>query len=417
MPMLFRFSLYGFLKNQQYYEPFLILAFREKGMSFFQIGILIAFREICINIFEVPSGAIADVWGRRRAMVLSFGAYIISFIVFGLGQAYWQFFPAMFFFAIGEAFRTGTHKAMIFDWLSREGRADEKTKVYGFTRSWSQMGSAVSVVIAAVLVFVSKSYVYIFYLCIIPYTLNIINFLGYPKVLDGTSGKHVSIGGMFGLLRGALRQILTKANLRGLVVESMLFAGTFKAAKDYVQPILKHTALALPVLTAIAVERRTAVLVGIVFFILYLLSSAASRHTHVIVDKAGGEDRAAQWMWLAGIGGYAVLGVLLWFGLVGVALILYVGVYVLQNFWRPTQVSRFNVHAESESMATVLSMESQAKTFATMIIAPCLGKAVDLWGFWPIGVFGCVASVGGYLVSRTSSVSSNGSPETEKEKT
>ena len=79
--MLFRFSLYGFLKNQRYYEPFLILAFREKGLSFFQIGLLIGFREICINLFEVPSGALADLYGRRRAMILSFSAYILSFLL------------------------------------------------------------------------------------------------------------------------------------------------------------------------------------------------------------------------------------------------------------------------------------------------------------------------------------------------
>ena len=47
--MLFKFSMYGFLKNQRYFEPFLILAFRAKGLSFFQIGILIAFREVCIE--------------------------------------------------------------------------------------------------------------------------------------------------------------------------------------------------------------------------------------------------------------------------------------------------------------------------------------------------------------------------------
>ena len=61
--MLFRFSLYGFLKNQTYFEPFLILAFREKGLSFFQIGLLIGFREVCVNLFEVPSGAVADLYG------------------------------------------------------------------------------------------------------------------------------------------------------------------------------------------------------------------------------------------------------------------------------------------------------------------------------------------------------------------
>ena len=38
--MLSRFCLYGFLKNQQYYDPFLVLAFREKGLSFAAIGLL-----------------------------------------------------------------------------------------------------------------------------------------------------------------------------------------------------------------------------------------------------------------------------------------------------------------------------------------------------------------------------------------
>ena len=59
-PIPFRFSLYGFLKNQTYYEPFLILALREKGLSFFAIGLLIGFRELCVNLFEVPSGAVAS---------------------------------------------------------------------------------------------------------------------------------------------------------------------------------------------------------------------------------------------------------------------------------------------------------------------------------------------------------------------
>lgn len=74
--MLFRFSLYGVLKNQRYYDPFLILAFREKGLSFLQIGILIGFREAVSNLFEVPSGAVADLYGRCRSMIFSFSAYI-----------------------------------------------------------------------------------------------------------------------------------------------------------------------------------------------------------------------------------------------------------------------------------------------------------------------------------------------------
>ena len=128
--MLVRFCLYGFLKNQKYYEPFLVLAFLEKGLSFFDIGLLIAFREIAINLFELPSGAAADLYGRRRSMILSFACYLVAFAVFAASSAMWTLFAAMFFFALGEAFRSGTHKAMIFDWLALEGRPHEKTRVY-----------------------------------------------------------------------------------------------------------------------------------------------------------------------------------------------------------------------------------------------------------------------------------------------
>jgi len=61
--MIKRFSLYGFLKNQKYYEPFIILFFLELGLSFTQIGFLTAFRELCINITEIPSGALAEFVG------------------------------------------------------------------------------------------------------------------------------------------------------------------------------------------------------------------------------------------------------------------------------------------------------------------------------------------------------------------
>ncbi len=68
--MLFRFSLYGFLKNLRFFEPFLILFFRQKGLSFFQIGWLISFREICINLLEDFYRSPVALSGRREALHL-----------------------------------------------------------------------------------------------------------------------------------------------------------------------------------------------------------------------------------------------------------------------------------------------------------------------------------------------------------
>ncbi|RKU29966.1 MFS transporter [Candidatus Poribacteria bacterium] len=393
IPMLFRFSLYGFLKNQRYYDPFLILAFREKGLSFFQIGILIGFREVCTNIFEIPSGALADLYGRRRAMILSFCAYIASFATFAVSESLLLLFAAMFFFGLGDAFRSGTHKAMIFDWLSIMGRSDEKTKVYGYTRSWSQMGSALSVLIAGALVFYTGNYTDIFWFSIIPCFINIVNFIGYPAQLDGNRQSEFSLKAVAILLGTALKQSVKFPPLRRLVFEGMGFEGMYKASKDFLQPILKQTALALPFLIALDESKRSALLVGGVYFILYFISSFASRNSHKVSDWKGGDEGAAQFMWWINLTLFALLIPALWYSLYPAIITLFVALAILQNFWRPGLISRFNEQSTPEMSATILSIEAQSKSLATIILAPLLGLLVDLVGnFSPVGIVGtCIA--------------------------
>jgi len=403
--MLFRFSLYGFLKNQRYFEPFLILVFLEKGLSFFEIGLLIAFREVTVNLLEIPSGAIADVWGRRRSMILSFCAYIASFVIFGLARGVPPLFAAMFLFAIGEAFRTGTHKAMIFTWLSLEGRADERTRVYGYTRSWSKYGSALCVVLAAVLVFFSESYTYVFYFTIIPYTLGILNFLAYPATLDGKAAEGVHLAGIISHLRESFHEVLSRPRLRRLIVESMGFQGVYETAKDYLQPVLKAAALTAAAHWAASGEmsdiQQTTLLIGPVYLVLYLLSGTASRNAHRVLALAGDEDLAARLLWGVYAALFAMLGAVAYYQIDAALIAAFVLLDVLHNVWRPVQLGRFDTHGRETQGATLLSIESQARRGGTALLAPLLGLAVDwvkaseLGGpFWPVGVLGAAAAVG-----------------------
>ncbi|MBW2608947.1 MAG: MFS transporter [Deltaproteobacteria bacterium] len=420
---LARFNLYGFLKNQQYYDYFLLLALRQMGLSYFMIGLLIAFREIMINIMEVPSGAIADLCGRRKAMIFSFVSYIISFAIFGLtgisameGRlSQHALLPllclAMIFFAIGDAFRTGTHKAMIFSWLNLQGRNDEATKVYGYTRSWSKTGSAVSVVLASVLVFTTSNYIYVFFFAIIPYILNIINFMGYPKEVDQNIVKGVAIRAIMRHLKESLIVSVRKASLRRLICESMGFEGFFKASKDYLQPILK--AAALPVTAALFVglqltdEQKSVVLIGPVYFVLFVLSAMASRNAHRFVGKPGREDRAARMLWGMIAAVFLALLPAAYLGVHWIMITVFVALYIIQNLWRPVLISRFNAHSDEAKGATILSIESQAKSCSTMIIAPVLGLTIDLARdhgigiseFWPIGILGALIAIPFFLTA------------------
>lgn len=397
--MIKRFSLYGFLKNQRYFEFFWVLAFLEKGLSFFEIGLLFGFREIVTNIMEIPSGAVADLWGRRRAMILSSLAYIVSFTIFGFAGKVHLLFLAMFFFAIGDAFRTGTHKAMIFAWLRMQGRTDERVRTYGTTRSWSKGGSAVAVLIAATLVFVRESYAEIFFYSIIPYVLGVLNFLTYPRELDGAPDRpKASFSSIVRHLRESLVTAFRQPALRGLILESMGFEGFFKAAKDFLQPILKSAAtllLAGILGQNLSPHREAALLIGPVYALLFVLAAAASRNAHRFVSHSGNLDRAAGRLW----GGELLVFLLLLpgmiFGQYAIMIAGFIALHVLQNFWRPILISRFDEHSSEAAGATVLSIENQAKTVATMVLAPLLGLAVDLaktagtsGGFWPIGLTG-----------------------------
>ncbi|MCP4120396.1 MAG: MFS transporter [Bacteroidetes bacterium] len=410
--MLRRFSLYGFLKNQQYFEPFILLAFLQMGLNYTLIGLLIAFRELMVNLLEIPSGAIADVWGRRRSMIVSFLSYIIHFVVIGgAGVAAMQglislkllvplLFASMIFYAVGDAFRTGTHKAMIFTWLRINGRMDEKTKVYGYTRSWSKIGSAVSVILACVFVFYTENYLYIFFFSIIPYGLNIINFTGYPKELDGEHAGSLHTGLVWQHLKDSFQIVLKRASLRRLILESMGFEGFFKSTKDYLQPILKQAALPVIALFfsgwVLTEEQQSVILIGPVYFFLFVMSAIASRKSHKLVKKHGDEDQAARRIWLYLLIIMAALIPSMYFKVYWAMIAGFILLYILQNLWRPVLISRFDEHSNEAQGATMLSVESQSKSIATMVIAPLLGAAIDLaqkhqvgiGEFWPIAVAG-----------------------------
>jgi MFS family permease len=414
--MLTRFCLYGFLKNQRYFEPFLVLFFLEKGLSFFEIGLLIALREVVVNLVEVPSGAIADLYGRRGAMIGSFSAYIVSFILFAVAGSLPMLAVAMALFGVGEAFRTGTHKAIIFSWLRSQGREEERTRVYGITRSWSKFGSALSVVLAAVFVLVGRSYAIVFWAAVVPYVLGIANFLGYPAAANKGRGTERSVREVARQLWQVSRDTLRHAHQRRLVIESMAFEGVFRAAKDYLQPLLQAAALAwVPLAVAqfgggvdletLDAAQQTALLVGPVYFVLHLLSGLASRRAHRLTTRFAGEDRAATATWRMALVLYALLLPTLLWSWYAVAIAGFVALHVVQNLWRPIQIARFDVWTPEEHGATVLSIENQAKTVSTMVVAPALGLAVDavmarglggeLWPVAALGVLACLAFVRG----------------------
>jgi len=376
-----KFCAYGFLKDLRFYEPFMLLVFLDKGLSYLEIGTLYATREVLINITEIPSGIFADSVGRRMTMVFSFLAYILAFITFYFADRFEILLLAMIAYAFGDAFRTGTHKAMIFDYLRLNGWEDQKTYYYGHTRAWSQRGAAISALIAALLVLYQGSYAPIFLFTIIPYVLNMFLILSYPKSLDGN--RHAGdkrVGQEFVTVFRSLVVTMKSLSMVRTISSQALYSGYYKAFKDYLQPLLQTLALSLPIFLAFEDQKRTALVIGIVYSLLYATTAFASSKSGALASHFNGLATPLNITLLIGLSLGLVSGLLLHLSYVVLAVVLYLGIYILENLRKPMGIAYVSERMDQTSLASGLSVESQAESLFAAAIALLLGWFSTLFG-------------------------------------
>ena len=378
-----KFSAYGFLKNLKLFEPFLILYLLERNLTFTLIGTLYAYREIMTNLLEVPTGILADAFGRRRTMVQSFLAYIISFLIFYFASTFWLLMLGMTFFAFGEAFRGGTHKAMIFEYLKMKGWQDQRVDYYGHTRSWSQNGSALSALIAAGIVFVSGRYDVVFLFSTLPYVLNLFLMLSYPRELDGTTRESGSLAESLAIVRQSLRTTFMNTGTLRATTNVCIYDGFYNAIKDFLQPIVKSLALALPLLAFLQEKERSAVLIGIVYFGIYLLTSQASRRSGAFAARFAELTSPLNRTMLAGFGLGLLCGLAYLLGYNLAAIVLFTGIFVIQNLRSPLSVTYVCDTVPYDILATSLSVRSLVTALYTAIMAFAVGVLADRLGLGP----------------------------------
>lgn len=390
-----KFALYGLLKNLRFFDPFIILFFRESGLSFTQIGFLISFKSIAINVLEIPSGIFADSVGRRISMILSFMAYILSFLIFFFYTNFFIYLFAMLFFAFGEAFRTGTHKAMILAYLKNHNLLMYKIDYYGHTRSWSQRGSAISSLLAAILVYYTGEYRYIFLWSILPYVIDLFLMISYPKELDFTQGrifqenknlhdknKHALRHKMvvFKEVYYSFIKMFKLSSVRIAVISTSSFSAFFKTIKDYIQPIIAQSALVLPLLYFIDEVKRPTILIGLVYSVLFLITSYASRKSSQVQKLIGSSRAGLNILFISGAFATVLIGVFVKIEQSGISILLFIILYIIMNIRKPLGVDYISDNFEDTSMSTALSAESQFETLLATVLAPVLGFFIDILG-------------------------------------
>jgi len=373
-----KFAFYGFFKNLRFFEPYIYLYFLAIGLSFFEIGLIISIRELSIYIFEIPTGFIADIWGKKKSMLLCFVLYIISFVVYYLSYSFWWLALASIFFGLGEAFRLGTHKALIFDYLDWKGISSRKTEVYGFTRSVSLYGKALSAIIAAVLLIWLHNYHIIFLFSIIPYICAFFILLTYPPERHSGPERKLNFAEIKEHVKDSLCNLLLIKQLRMILINSAVFDEVYKASQDYIQPVIRNFIMAYPVLLIIENEQnRETLLIAFLYLLINIFGALSSRWSHRLGNYWESSDIPLNYLFL----GQAILLIIIGYFIelnIYVVFVLFLFLNILSNLRRPLLLSSLINEIKEVQRATMLSIESQLKSLTVVVLAPLLGLMADL---------------------------------------
>ena len=422
--LIWRMCLYGFLKNLKFFEPFIVTVLLAWGVSLFRVGCLISVEKAVAYTCGLPMGYLADRLGLRKTLCSCFFAYIASFVLYYNGQ---RGFPVLVAaaacYGLGEALRSGVHKAIVFKWLETHDLLKLKSYLNGRTRSFSLLGSATSSIAAIFIALYLKERRSIFLFSIVPYVLDAVVIWSYPAYLDGSEpapasasggGAAVAVAGApdaqtksantkkhaersIGADAGALCGVLTNGPACRALLSATSFGSVHRLLKDYVQPVVLLGGLRVAAelgAEAWGAHRASIVILGVAYCAFYLASTPASRSAYLVAKHCCREKWSMDVLLELYAGVLLACAAALHYELYALVIALYVALYVAYNLFKPISASAVSDLAGKKLRATLFSADALLQTACVAALAPLLGHIADAHSL--TAVFACVG--GGLLV-------------------
>ncbi|MDE3096130.1 MAG: MFS transporter [Chloroflexota bacterium] len=351
--------LYRFLMNFQLWWPiWVIYLLKERGLSYTQITLLDTPFFILIVLAEVPTGAVADRFGRKTSLMLASTLFAVAVFVFGIAQNYLVILVSYTAWGLAQTFQSGADAAILYDSLKQIGREDDFQRING--RLWAVTSFAVLIAMligAPIASATSLSF---------PIVLSAaIGLAAVPVAASMHEPRHQrdpDEENYFRTVTRGIREAWHTPPLRYIILFSgILFMATF-APLIFLQPFLVHHSVSVGDLGLWQAPVRAA---GIVSALL----------TARFVARAG--QRAAFLAMPLALGGCYV-------ALAGVdhiyAYAAFLPVGMVAGMQNPVLSSYVNRRIPSERRATILSVQSVVGSMMLAAMEPTGGFVADQLG-------------------------------------
>lgn len=115
------------------------------GLNLTELMTLQAWFSLCVFLFEIPTGTLADTIGRRNTVILSYFINIVGVVFYVVYPSFWVFMIAEAFWALSAAMASGAKEALVYETLIDHKVEKESKIIFGrfkMSHLWGLMISA-----------------------------------------------------------------------------------------------------------------------------------------------------------------------------------------------------------------------------------------------------------------------------------
>ncbi|MCI8748125.1 MAG: MFS transporter [Lachnospiraceae bacterium] len=357
-----------FITNLNMQSSVWVLYLAYCGLSIAETGIVEGIYHATSIIFEIPSGAIADLLGRKRSMVLGRVCIAISCIIMLFSRSFWYFALGFAIQALGNNFNSGSEEALIYDSLKYIGKEHEYMRIFGRRNVIIEVSQGIATVAGAVLA--EYSYFWCYSACLIIALLAAIQvlFITEAPVVENMEGKHKPGWKHMGIMETIRQHFKTSYNiirsdiriLKIIIYYSVVFASQtllFFYSQQYYKDLGYNK-----------------IQIGFILLLAGTGSCIGALFSNRLYKKYGRKIIAAASLLIAfAFVGYGFNNIIL-------SVVLLMAASFSDSLLYPVQSDELNRLIPSGQRATLVSVDSLFFSIAMIIMFPAAGALADIRG-------------------------------------
>ena len=353
---IWKIYLYRVLLGLIFPIPTIVLFWQNHGMSLTDVMLLQALFALAVVLFEVPSGYLADIAGRRTTLLLAGISNSLAIVIYSQGQQFYHFLLAETCFAFGFSMISGADAALVYDSLLAVGEEERYQEVYGKLYFYNLFAIGASSILGGFIG--SLNYRWTFYASFPCFLAAIVVAF---SMCEPPRKKLVAQEGYLRELWRILQYcFVTRPRLRWLIIYSGIVLGLNNAALWFYQPYFKLCELPVAYF-------------GVAFASYQIFAALTSKYAYKLEKRIGSSVSLIALVFTVGIG-YFLMGYF-------VFLLSFLFAFFHQfarGFSRIVLTDYVNQLTDSDIRATVLSAQNLVMRLIYASLIPLAGKIADL---------------------------------------